>query len=453
MPHVDEGQVHAYLDGECTAAERLALELHIRDCDPCTAILEEGATTKSLAAQLIGELAPDVEAPAWQALLGRADEDLDEGREEGREESPEEGRADGTVPLPRPQGTRRRQLAWAATLVLAFTLGWQASRGFGPDTSGFTGELRPGEPVGGQAGDQRDDEPVASSSPAAPAGARPAPPTSLAPKADTAPASEAEAVRVLEAKAAPGPATDELVGDERAARVATAPPSRSVVAPLAAQTANGLRRPARAEEAATREALVAAAVTDVEEDRLELSVRPEAPQGVAAAASNVRTPTEIDTAASFREFRVTGEMAAVDALAAADWLGAAPLRLEDATEMEVSVGPGGGLPDATRGRPLLRYLYVLADGAEVTLLQQRVEAADAELADLDAEQPAAQRRQLAAAPRQAGRAGSRLETAVFSVHPNGERMLRWRDPRGYLVWLRGLVDEADLRRLAGELRR
>ena len=46
-------------------------------------------------------------------------------------------------------------------------------------------------------------------------------------------------------------------------------------------------------------------------------------------------------------------------------------------------------------------------------------------------------RQLAAPRRQGGSVRSGLGTAVFSVHPNGNHMLRWRDRRGYLVWLRG----------------
>ncbi len=453
MPHVEEGQVHAYLDGECTAAERAALELHIQECVPCSILMEESAATKSLATQLVGELAPDVEAPAWQALLDRVDEGVDDGPEER------------TVPMPRPQRAWRRQLAWAATLVLAFTLGWHSSQGFAPNRSNLTGEVRLVEPVGGGPNDQSAADPVASSSAAPPPVEGPAASSSSAPPSVEPRESPQRSLRA--AKASPVPALDEAAAQQPTARelaadgsvdddAAAAPPApRSAVAQPAAAAAERLRRRARSEEVTTREALVGAAVAELEQDRAVASVRQEAPPAppAAAAAGVAPPPTETESALLRRDFRVADKMASIDALAAEEWLGAAPLRLVGATEIDVSVGPGGGLPDAFSGRPMLRHRYVLDDGAEITLLQQHVEMVDAELADLDAEEQVAERQQLAAAGRRGVRDGSGLERAVFSVHPSGERMLRWRDRRGYLVWLRGLAEEAHLRRLAGALRR
>ena len=41
MSHVDEGTLHAYLDGELPSVERTALEAHLADCATCRANLAE----------------------------------------------------------------------------------------------------------------------------------------------------------------------------------------------------------------------------------------------------------------------------------------------------------------------------------------------------------------------------------------------------------------------------
>src|SRR5439155_15691994 len=41
MSHVDEGTLHAYLDGELPSSERVALEAHLAQCATCRAGLEE----------------------------------------------------------------------------------------------------------------------------------------------------------------------------------------------------------------------------------------------------------------------------------------------------------------------------------------------------------------------------------------------------------------------------
>jgi anti-sigma factor RsiW len=41
MQHLDEGTIHAWLDGELPSAEREALEAHIAECAPCAAALAE----------------------------------------------------------------------------------------------------------------------------------------------------------------------------------------------------------------------------------------------------------------------------------------------------------------------------------------------------------------------------------------------------------------------------
>ena len=355
MPHVDDGQMHGYLDGECTAAERHLLERHIEDCDACRALLEEAAASKSLATQLLGELTPDVDSPEWQDMLERAGE-----------EAP--------VGLSSPRAWRR-DLAWAATMVLAFALGWQASRGYPPATPRVSGEARLAEPTV--------DEPL-------------------------------ERMRQATKLETPLAAADELVdeAEDDGAVARSARPTERTAAP-------------------TPRSLVAPPA-DPAAERKRAAVRPAGAGGDPTASR---------------------EIVAIDALAAEAWLGVAPLRLAGSNPVEVSVGPGGGLPDAARGRPVLRQRYVLAAGVEIYLAQQTSGSIDVDSADLDVSSTADRRQRFAPAAGEGGRAEPGVEGAVFSVHPDGERMLRWRDRRGYLVWLRGNTVEAELRRLAATLRR
>ncbi len=437
MPHVDEGGMHAYLDGECTAAERLALEGHLHGCESCRLLIEDAAATRSLAAQLVGELAPEVEAPGWREMLDRAGQ--------------------GVLPAPRSARTWRRDLAWAATLVLAFGLGWQANREFAPGASNRSAEIRLAEPTQEQAAELTE--------------GTLAPPTSTV---ELVPDNRLEQSPQA-TKPAPSLAAmvDEVADDiaaaqpARRAERAAAPAPLSPVARSAGGVGEGLRAAARPDEIVSGEVRGGAALADLQKRRLALADREEdrlaagrlpAPAPVTASASSARSRLEAEAAVVSRDFRAGDELTAsdtltaIDALAAEDWLGAPPLQFVGTGTVEVSVGPGGGLPDATRGRPVLRHRYVLEGGAQVTLLQQYVGSMADAAADLDVLDASEEFRQLAAPRRQGGRARSGLETAVFSVHPNGDHMLRWRDRRGYLVWLRADTDEASLRRLAATLR-
>lgn len=63
MSHVDEGALHAYLDGELPPAERAALEAHVAECPACRARLTEERALLERASQLLG-LAQPLERPA-----------------------------------------------------------------------------------------------------------------------------------------------------------------------------------------------------------------------------------------------------------------------------------------------------------------------------------------------------------------------------------------------------
>jgi anti-sigma factor RsiW len=58
MSHVDEGVLHAFLDGELPAAERAELERHLADCAACQARLDEERALARRAGELLGLAQP-----------------------------------------------------------------------------------------------------------------------------------------------------------------------------------------------------------------------------------------------------------------------------------------------------------------------------------------------------------------------------------------------------------
>ena len=97
MSHLDEGQIHALLDGELTPAERSQAEEHLGGCAECRQLLVEAKTFFAEADRLVGSVVP---TPVRAAS-----------------ETPAPART--TSPL-----RRYQWLAWAATVVLAVGLGF-----------------------------------------------------------------------------------------------------------------------------------------------------------------------------------------------------------------------------------------------------------------------------------------------------------------------------------------
>jgi anti-sigma factor RsiW len=54
MSHVDEGALHAYLDGELPPAERAGLEAHLAQCSACKTLLTEERALLERASALLG---------------------------------------------------------------------------------------------------------------------------------------------------------------------------------------------------------------------------------------------------------------------------------------------------------------------------------------------------------------------------------------------------------------
>ncbi len=105
MSHVDEGRLHAYLDGEVDAAGRADLEAHLAACRACRGELDEARALREESRFLLRGTGPSaIEEPPFGLVQARAD------RERGRL-----------------LGSRHRLLrgaAWAASLIVALGLGW-----------------------------------------------------------------------------------------------------------------------------------------------------------------------------------------------------------------------------------------------------------------------------------------------------------------------------------------
>src|SRR5712691_894728 len=98
MSHVDDGTLHAYLDGELGPAEAQGVDAHIAQCPACRARVEEERALITRAGELLALAAPpERELPPF--------------------------RAGDVRPLKRLWWQVRLPLAWAATVVLALGIG------------------------------------------------------------------------------------------------------------------------------------------------------------------------------------------------------------------------------------------------------------------------------------------------------------------------------------------
>jgi hypothetical protein len=113
MSHVDEGTLHAYLDGELEGIQPGAtatLEAHLAGCEECRARLEDARRVRERASRILEQAgAPPVDVPPFDVVLRRAR---------------------GAHSAPGAAGPGRRRpflpLAWAASIALALLGGWWA---------------------------------------------------------------------------------------------------------------------------------------------------------------------------------------------------------------------------------------------------------------------------------------------------------------------------------------
>lgn len=101
MSHVDEGTLHAYLDGELPSTERAALEAHLAGCAACRGNLIEERSLRERASAVLGSVRP-TERPAPP---------LDQLRRDPK----------------RSPWRVRQSFAWAASIALALGVGYYMS--------------------------------------------------------------------------------------------------------------------------------------------------------------------------------------------------------------------------------------------------------------------------------------------------------------------------------------
>jgi len=98
MSHVDDGTLHAYLDGELTPVESGRLDAHLAECQPCRARLEEERALIERASKLLSQAVPPIPERAAPPLH--------------------------QLRRPRVAWRLRVPLAWAATILMAVGIGW-----------------------------------------------------------------------------------------------------------------------------------------------------------------------------------------------------------------------------------------------------------------------------------------------------------------------------------------
>jgi hypothetical protein len=114
MSHIDEGLLHAYLDGETAGAERSGLEQHLAGCAECRTRMEEVRVLRDRSAGILSGSGPaSVTPPPFEEVVARS-----RGIEARRRVF---------------RLNRLTALGWAATLVIAVGVGWIArgTLGFG----------------------------------------------------------------------------------------------------------------------------------------------------------------------------------------------------------------------------------------------------------------------------------------------------------------------------------
>jgi hypothetical protein len=254
MSHVDDGILHAYLDGEATPVERGRLEGHLASCAACRARLEEERALMERAARLLGLAAPpERPAPSLHELR-----------------RPRRGGGAGY----------RLPLTWAATVALAIGIGWYA-RGLRPTSANLAPDSR------------------VSATPAAPAPERPAVPASD--RATVPPAARGRIEPRPEAVPAPPTLATESVDraqrqrqDEGQPSAKTARDARGAAAPSQA-AANVVLAPADAPKDAELRRSAAWPLVEPGRARELLGAEPVTIPGlpIRALRSNPNSPSEI----------------------------------------------------------------------------------------------------------------------------------------------------------------
>ena len=478
MPHISDPLLQAYIDGFCNDARVTQIEAHLDACHECRDRLDEARHTAARASQLLGALDPGpVHAPSFEELQERAAARAAAGEAtagaRGEAASAARDEVDRVAALTpstsRVSLWRRPALAWAATVVIAFGVGWMSRTELGlpadlrapagPSFENALAEL--------SSEDEADDAAVRQQERVAPG--------KTADKPDEAQASQRELVVGDEIDdlqaAAKRSVSSELVPQSAPAPPAPTEPQAKVQRDVTAQISGA---PATAGERRVVEEEVAATI----------SVRQNTP--AEGALRFAESNEQLGRTYAFGDIGVADGFLEVDRESARLWLGVAPRELPDLALLRAEVGPGVLFDNGLPGRPVVRLVYLARSGQEISLLQQYTGPLgtpglleDAEQAQLNAPAtPADQRADAAAAPARAERGrvsglgaarnvvadrdaaadrdalsvGGTLDLPVTERRPDGTNVYRWMDGAGYLLSISGAIEPEFLRGLADVIR-
>ena len=403
MSHIDEGVLEAYLDGETGEEERRELEQHLETCIECRERLVEVTTLSRSVSALLAELEPGpVQPPPWRELEERAAE---------------------RMAAPPRRSWLRPGLAWAASLFLAFSIGWWSGtlrlRSPAPAYEMADRAEAPAARLDG-AEKKEDRASIAKEPPASTLGA-PARDKALAYEEklgkegeDKAPAllaqSKPEPAARARAEAVAGVAAETELDDQDGSGPDAEPAHKDSGESVLAEEEP--RQLAELEPGAEGAELR----SQLEEARPE-SAAPERAKmlGVQSRPAPEVTPAPADFVISI----------ATDPDDAASRLGGQLRTLPDLDLQRVEVMPGSGVEGGLDHLPAVRMIYRDAAGHEIVLVQQLVSPGD--------------------------RAAVPAEPTLV-VEPSGLRSYRWRDSEGYLLILQGEVSSDSLRALADLVR-
>lgn len=387
MSHVSDGALHAYLDGESSERERAEIERHLAGCVTCRERLEEATALSRAASDLLSELEPSgVSIPPWREI---------EERSRARHRGPA-----------RPSWVRPG-LAWAASIAIAFAVGW-FSRSYwselpGPDALATRSAPAPERVQPAPAVGETEAEPQA---------------TGRSRSGEGSDADVSEAEPGVDATAG-APRQAPPVADEKAG--ATPPASEPT-----AQRGEAFREaPVRTEERAKQEPQAADVAPPTAPESAEAVVERLEKENRAAALDrlpNELVPQDAESGQRLLAARARATVAesflTVSTEQAPRWLG---VRLRTLPELELvstEVGPGSTLESGSDARPAVRLRYLDAVGNEIVLIQQWT-----------------------------GETKVGAEEPSLVIEPSGLRSYRWYDS-GYHLVLQGRVSGDSLRALA-----
>jgi anti-sigma factor ChrR (cupin superfamily) len=321
MSHLDEGQLHALLDGELDDAERTAAEAHLAACPECRRLHEEARSFLAEADELIAE----VQVP------------------------PRVGPRARPPVLPLPRSGRRlpwNYLAWAATVMVAVGLGWYAS------------EFRYLTASRAAATDEIAADKVSTTAPA------PGPRTVVEPMANQAsqPAERRIAVLAETTSRNARPATPPVV--------ATAPTAPAQEPPKDLPAGRAAPLPPASQDLAAKQALTggnAPAAPPSEGRAAEGKINAETGFSQAAPAGAPLAPGAL----AARKAVAAARLRPVDLATAVRMLGGTIRLVDGLTPTGVLAGPGAAVPGADPEANLVRVVYEDPPARELWLDQQR----------------------------------------------------------------------------------